>query len=233
MHQPTLEELEKAADDILSKAQESEELDPADIAEGAQAPEDDDESAEDEAGEDVKKSLLNEVIDDDPEATETMTALVEIFAKSLSGVMENVSNSQEFAENSSTILAKSLLAQNIILDEQKAGLQKANEQLSALSKSMLERLEAIESKLDQFGAQPAHMRKSVASYNVADRNFQNSLAGSDQPRTTLSKAQILGILNNELMSGSPIVTAQDIIAAESGGSMRQEIRALLDSKCAR
>lgn len=252
MQQPTLEELETAADEILSKAKKSEELDPDEISEDAEAedeviddePDDDaddaddtddegeEEDSEDEDDDDVKKSLQSAILDsDDDPAAETMNAVAEIIAKSMADVMDNVTGSREYSENSNAILAKSLLAQNVILHEQAESLQKTNRRLSSMTKSLEEKLDLLEAKIDKLGAQPAHMRKSVASYT--ERNFAESVGGTGAGSQQLSKAQVNEILTNELMSGSGIVTAQDIVALESGAAMRPEITALIDSRRAR
>lgn len=248
-----IEELDKAADEILSKSEKTEELKADDISEeadeteeeedadgGAEESEDaadddsddvDDDDADDEDG-DMEKSVETDVIGAD-DVSETASAMVEILAKSLADVMENITETKEASDNTSAVLAKSLLAQNMILNEQKTDLVKTNRELSALSKSLAKRLDAIDQKLDSLSAQPAHMRKSVGSYAVTDRNFKGSLDGTGGDMQPLSKSEAIGILTNELMNGSGGVTAQDIVQLESGGTVREEIRALLNSKRAR
>lgn len=256
MNQRTLDELDRSADEILSKSEKSEELDPEEISEDAEAAEDEDEKEadggdeesvaededqdedtdeddDDEEEDDVKKSLMHEVIDEN-HVSEEMTAIVEIFAKSLADVMENVTDSRTVTENTSAILAKSLLAQNVILKDQKEDLEKTNQQLNDLNKALTEKLEAIDAKIDAMRTEPAHMRKSVSTYSVTDRNFKGSLQGSDSDAgQKLSKSEMISILNNELYSGSPIVRPEDIVMLESGAPMRSEIAALLNSKSTR
>lgn len=243
MMQPTLEELEKQAEEIMSKSEKSEKLDPEEVSEDAaedseeeeeaeeaeeEPDEDEDEADEDEDGgkEEIKKAVVSEAIGGDGKVPETMGAIVEIFAKSLADVIDNVAASKESADSTSTVLAKSLMAQNVLLSDLKAGVDKANRENVRLRKS----LNAMEAKLESFGSQPAHMRKSVASYSVTDRNFKGSLEGTEGAPEPLSKAQVLAILNGELKSGSQIVIPQDVVNAECGAPMRDEVRALIESK---
>lgn len=242
MNHPTLEELEQASEEILSKAKKSEKLDPDDIAENAEEAADDaDDSSEDadavddaddaegEEDEDAEKSIETESVED----ADLASAMAEVMAKSLADVTESVAGSQEFAEKSSVVLAKSILAQNVILNEQKAAYEKTSRKLDKLNKSLEQKLAAIDAKLEELGAQPAHMRKSVASENVIDRNFNGSLEGTGKQQRTLSKAEMVSILNNELANGSQVVTPMDILQLESGGQMRDDIRVLLESKATR
>ena len=240
MMQPTLEELERQADEIMSKAEKNEKLDPEDVSEEAaedsdeeeEEPEETDADTEDDADDDdadeVNKSLIGETIDEDEdeEIPGTVSAIVEVFAKSLADVVDNIAESKETADGTSTILAKSLLAQNVLLRDLKTGVDKANRETAKLRKS----LAALDAKLDNFGVQPAHMRKSVASYSVTDRNFKGSLEGTERQAEPLSKAEITAILNNELMNGSSVVLPSDVVGVESGSPLREEIRALIDSK---
>lgn len=239
------DELEQAADEIL-KGQKSEKLSPDEISEEADdtedAPDVEDDDAEqnadgetdgeddDDDDDDVEKSESDMFYGDD---TAMASALAEIVAKSISDVNESLSDSKEFTEQTTSVLAKSILAQNMILTEQKANLEKTNKQLMRLTKSMAAKLDTVLEQLDSFGAQPAHGRKSVAAHNVVDRNFKGSLEGSGSQSDALSKSEVLNILTNEVMNGSGVVVPDDIIAVESGGTMRPEVRALLKTKSAR
>lgn len=255
MNLSILEELEKESEEILSKAKDSEKLDAGEISEeaedeeqdeadgGDEEPEEDEDDAEDEDSEedegeededsdadDIKKAIEREVLSESGE-TEIVSALAEIIAKSLADVMDNVTDAQAFSESSAGVLAKSLLAQNVTLDRQTRDFRKMN-------KSLAEKLDTVEAKVDDLagqleslGTQPAHMRKSVASYT--ERNFAQSVGGTGEGQTQLTKSQINDILTSELMSGSSVVTDQDILNNESGASMRPEIRALIDSRRAR
>lgn len=254
MTHPILEELEKAADEILSKSKQPDELDPDEISEEADEEEDAEDEAEEEAdggstedenedenedeGEDEDEDDMKKGVDTeplDPRESEALSAMVEIIAKSLGDVMTEITDVQRINEGSSEVLAKSQLSQRVLLDENAKALEKAAEERSQIAKSLEARLQAIEDKLDEISAQPAHMRKSVAAstQGVVDRNFGASLHGTGGGNKTLSKSEVVGLLNNELASGSPIVRPEDIVAIESGGQMRSEIRALIDSKSAR
>lgn len=127
MNQPILDELEQAADEILSKSKEAETIEPEDVSEDAEETDDanggeaedepddgtEDSKDDDEPADSVKKSFEQEILGEDGVRTETMSALVEIFAKSLTDVIENVADSRETSENSSSTLAKSLLRRTL------------------------------------------------------------------------------------------------------------------------
>lgn len=256
MNDSILEMLEESADELLSKARKSDELDPDEITEDAETEEeedadggeaedfdesddepeddesgdesDDDESEDEEDSADMNKSVITTAMEDD-ETSEMLTALVEVFAKSLADVQDTNESMHNFNKTSSDALAKSLLAQNVILGEQAKSLSETRAQLADIKES----IGVLAAKMEDISAQPAHMRKSVQSYTVTDRNFQGSLEGSETQPQPLSKAEVLSILNNELVSGSNIVTADDIVSAESGAPLRSDIRALLASKRAR
>lgn len=251
--QPTLEELEREADEILSKASKTDDINPDDISKDADdaEPESEDSAKEPENepdkpdedssddGDDTEKSVDTGILDgsmapelDGSVAPEAVaTAVIDVFAKSLADVMENISDSKEYSETSAAVLAKSLRAQNVILSEQNDVLAKTNRALATLQKSIMDRLDELDARLDEFGAQPAHMRKSVAAYT--DRNFAESVGGPGAGRPTLTKSQVTNILTNELLSGSTIVTDQDVINNEAGVAMRPEVRELIESKIAR
>ena len=86
--------------------------------------------------------------------------------------------------------------------------------------------------LDTSSSQPAHMRKSMVAVNVHDRDFDRSVNGVKTVGgfDTLSKSQVLGVLDNEFRSGNQNVTPSDIISYESGAPLRQDLQSLVASK---
>mgnify|MGYP003291982845 CR=1 FL=1 len=115
-------------------------------------------------------------------------------------------------------------------------LQTENERLTRrinkLEKSITVGFDKIMDSLDEMASQPAHMRKSMASVTVQDRDFERSIHGQQVTGgfESLSKAQVLTVLNNELYAGNQNITPSDIISYESGAPLRQDLQTLVASK---
>lgn len=190
-----------------------------------ETPEDYEQSVKDdmEADDTVKKSMTNNAF---------LSAIADILAKSLGDVQYGVHTQSKQQEAVSDILAKSLQA--VITSNQ--SLQSDNERLTRrlnkLEKSVNKGFDKLMDCLDDMASRPAYMRKSVSSIAVHDRDFGSSINGVPvmQGFESLSKSQVLSILNNELYSGSPSVTPNDIISYESGAPLREDLKALVASK---
>ena len=193
--------------------------------EDEETPEDYEQSVKDdmEADDTVKKSMTNNAF---------LSAIADILAKSLGDVQYGVHTQGKQQEAVSDILAKSLQA--VITSNQ--SLQSDNERLTRrlnkLEKSVNKGFDKLMDCLDDMASRPAYMRKSVSSIAVHDRDFGSSINGVPviQGFESLSKSQVLSILNNELYSGSPSVTPNDIISYESGAPLREDLKALVASK---
>ena len=193
--------------------------------EDEETPEDYEQSVKDdmEADDTVKKSMVNNAF---------LSAIADILAKSLGNVQYGVHTQSKQQEAVSDVLAKSLQA--VIASNQ--SLQSDNERLTRrlnrLEKSVNKGFDKLMDCLDDMASRPAYMRKSVSSIAVHDRDFGSSINGTPvmQGFESLSKSQVLTILNNELYSGSPSVTPNDIISYESGAPLREDLKALVASK---
>lgn len=193
--------------------------------EDEETPEDYEQSVKDdmEADDTVKKSMVNNAF---------LSAIADILAKSLGDVQYGVHTQSKQQEAVSDVLAKSLQA--VIASNQ--SLQSDNERLTRrlnrLEKSVNKGFDKLMDCLDDMASRPAYMRKSVSSIAVHDRDFGSSINGTPimQGFESLSKSQVLTILNNELYSGSPSVTPNDIISYESGAPLREDLKALVASK---
>lgn len=170
-----------------------------------------------EDNEDIKKSM---------DASEFLTAMTEVLAKSLTDVVFSNQISAQRSSDNDDVLAKSLHASLSLNKSMAEELTAVKEQNEVLKKSITEGFNMIQEQIEQFSHQPVSMRKSVGNIQVQDRNFQKSLSGG-QARMNLSKSEVLAKLNNMMYSGNPLVTPQDIISYESGAPLRPEVAQLI------
>ena len=196
------------------------------------------EDNEDEVKENLEKSIKknfedNEDIKKSMDASEFLTAMTEVLAKSLTDVVFSNQISAQRSSDNDDVLAKSLQASLSLNKSMAAELTAVKEQNEVLKKSLTDGFDAIndgfnkiQEQLEQFSHQPASMRKSVGNIQVQDRNFQKSLSGG-QAGMNLSKSEVLAKLNNMMYSGNPLVTPQDIISYESGAPLRPEVAQLI------
>ena len=183
---------------------------------------------------DLEKSLQSEFnrnpyIQQSIDASAFLSAVTEIFSKSMADVCYDIRKNANGMSDSSEVLAKSLQASlqlNKSMAEEISLLKSQNAELkNGIEKSFNEFREFMEDKFESFSHEPASMRKSLSSVNVAERNFAKSLdLGSG---VQLSKSEVLAKMNNMLMSGNPIITAQDVVSYESGAPLRPEISQLI------
>lgn len=200
----------------------------------------DDEDCDDEDDEDeVKKSFLNnKELAKGMQNSEFYGALVSVMSDALSKSFNKLTDMQDTSNKSSDILAKSLMAtieMNKSLGHQVVKLKRDNKVMSRnITKSLEDIKESIaelgemKDMLESMASQP-QVRKSVGNISVMERNFQKSINGQGADMN-LSKSEVLGILNDELFKGNPMVTAQDIIGYESGAPLRQELMGLIANK---
>lgn len=220
------EEPEEGKEDPVEKSDsEDEEDDDEDDEEPVETPEEiegkyTEEFAEDE---EIRKSL---------QESEFVSSVVEVLAKSLGRLDHGIQNSTHGNNQAQEIIAKSLgavmQANNTLMEEN----SRLTRRIAKLEKSMNNKMDEVLSALDDFAIQPAGMRKSVRSTNLSvhDRDFQKSLNGNINPLETLSKSQVLNVLNTELFNGNPQVSAQDIISFESGAPLREDLQILVHNK---
>ena len=219
----------------------SEDAEPADD-EDDDEPDETDESDEDNEpdSDEIEKSIKEDFTSDETinksiQDSEFYSAIVDILAKSLGSVQFDVLSNSKSQSAASDILAKSIQA---VIQANKS-LQSENEKLTRrinkLEKSISQGFERVMDSLDEISSQPAHMRKSLASISVHNRDFDTSLNGQKTVGgfDSLSKSQVLDILNAELFSGNQNVTPQDIIGYESGAPLKQNLKTLVENKIAR
>lgn len=219
------EEPEEGKEEPVEKPDSEDEDDDEDDEEPVETPEEvegkyTEEFAEDE---EIRKSL---------QESEFVSSVVEVLAKSLGRLDHGIQNSTHDNNQAQEIIAKSLgavmQANNTLMEEN----SRLTRRIAKLEKSMNNKMDEVLSALDDFAIQPAGMRKSVRSTNLSvhDRDFQKSLNGNINPLETLSKSQVLNVLNTELFNGNPQVSAQDIISFESGAPLREDLQILIHNK---
>ncbi len=228
------EELEKCGDGV-KKSDDPEQLDEGGKSEeepSGEEPEEDEKTADE-----MEKSLkddfqANEVIAQGMENSEFFSAVVEVLTKSLSDVQYDTMVASKGAEAANEVLAKSMNAMIVANAALRADNERLTRRINKLEKSITQGFEKIMDSLDEMSSQPAHMRKSMRAVNVHDKDFGASLDGVQTPGgfESLSKSQVLTVLNNELYGGNPNVLPTDIISYESGAPLRPDLQALVASK---
>lgn len=183
-------------------------------------------SEEDEA--DTEKSKKMGKSKENPRTADDFKAL----AKSFSDLRQEMASNQEGTSNAIDVLAKSLKAvmdMNAELKQENENLKKS---LDEASSDLNDQFDNIRSMLETISSQPAHLRKSIASsVEIHDRNFDASVNGmADNSFNSLSKSEVLDVLNHELFSGNQDVRPQDIIGYESGAPLRKELQTLVANK---
>lgn len=213
---------EESAEDEVEKSEDTEEI----------ADENEEETAED-----IEKSLRDEFeasteVRQGVEESEFLSAVVDVLTKSMSDVQYDVLEQGRANQKSVDILAKSLQVSLAANKELKAENEKLARRITKLEKSISRGFEQIMDSLDEMSTQPVGMRKSLASVTVHDRDFAKSMGGVPVKTgfESLSKSQVLTVLNNELYAGNQAVTAGDIIGYESGAPLRTDLQRLVESK---
>jgi hypothetical protein len=217
---------------------EYDEDDDEDLKKGEDSDDNTDDIAEDvENKEDLEKSIQSDFISEHEikkgiEASEFLSSVVEIISKSLADAAGEIQINRADNKHNTAIIAKSLqaaLSMNKSMAEEISDLKKEN---AELKKSITDGFTTLQSSLEDVLSQPTGMRKSVKNIQVMDRNFQKSLNGNvGSGIETLSKSQIMDILVTEMHSGNAAVTANDIVAYESGAPLHSGLIALVNSKC--
>lgn len=244
-------DLEKCGDNTtkLTKSEESEEAKDEPVEEKTEDKEDEEnsegndnaEEGEDEEGttkEDVEKSVkddftANENINKALQSSEFQAAMVDVLVKSLSEIEYSMHSSNKDQEKAASVMAKSMQAVLLSNKSLSAENEALKRRVNKLEKSINMGFDKVLDAIDTISTEPAHQRKSMANINVHDKDFNKSLNGSGAVGgfESLSKSQVLNVLNNELYSGNQLVTAQDIISYESGAPLRVELQPLVMSKC--
>ena len=232
------EDVKKSEPSVPSDAEEDEIRSKAN-AELNKSDDDEDDFEDDDDEEETVEKSMRDRFEQDPlirsqmQNSEFMSAVVDVMAKSLADVQYDLTVKSRDDNNATAVLAKSLKA--VVAHNQALQLEndKLSRRLNRLEKSISHGFDRIIDSLEDMSTQPATMRKSVASINVHDRDFDRSLNGV---RTVggfenLSKSQVLNVLNTELYAGNALVSASDIISYESGAPLRDELKNLVASKC--
>lgn len=234
----------------LTKSEESEEAKDEPVEEKTEENKEDEENSEgddnaeegedeeDTTKEDVEKSVkddftANENINKALQSSEFQAAVVDVLVKSLSEIEYSMHSSSKDQEKAASVMAKSMQAVLLSNKSLSAENEALKRRVNKLEKSISMGFDKVLDAIDTISTEPAHQRKSMASINVHDKDFNKSLNGSGAAGgfESLSKSQVLNVLNNELYSGNQLVTAQDIISYESGAPLRVELQPLVMSKC--
>ena len=190
-----------------------------------------------EESEDVSKQIQDDFKSDNTikksiEDSEFLSAVVDAFAKSMGDVQYDVQHQNRSQKAAMDVLAKSMMASIASNNALKAENEKLARKIHKLEKSISTGFDRVMDCLDEISSQPVGMRKSVASVSIQDRDFESSLNGhsSNIRFESLSKSEVLNILNNELYNGNPNVTVGDIIGYESGAPLRSDLQDFVVSK---
>lgn len=232
---------EKPDEETVSKSMNDEDSEPDDDDDADEGDADDEyaepNKADAKTPDEMEKSFREDFIADDTigdgvQGSEFFSAMVDVLAKSLGDMQYDANQSRKYSEQNSVVLAKSMQAMmlsNKALADDNARLTR---RINKLEKSINMGFEKVMDSLDAISSQPAHMRKSLSSVQVRDRDFGSSLNGAPTKVgfESLNKSQVLNILNGELYSGNPNVTAQDIIGYESGAPLRPDLQEFVASK---
>lgn len=224
------EDVEDPEDEDVKKS----DSDKTEDEEDTDADEDEDELTPDEVEKDVKEDFeSDELVKKSMENSEFLSSVVDILAKSMSDVQYNVHVGNKAQSAASEILAKSIQAVMTSNKTLKEENERLTRRINKLEKSISAGFEKVMDSLDELASQPAHVRKSMASVSVVDRDFDRSLNGSAVIGgfESLNKSHVLAVLNNELYAGNQNVSPSDIISYESGAPLRQDLQALVVSKC--
>jgi hypothetical protein len=224
------EEVEDPEDEEVKKS----DSDKADEEEDTDDEDEDEELTPDEVEKDVKEDFeSDELVKKSMDNSEFLSSVVDILAKSMSDVQYNVHVGNKAQSAASEILAKSIQAVMTSNKTLKEENERLTRRINKLEKSISAGFEKVMDSLDELASQPAHVRKSMASVSVVDRDFDRSLNGSAVIGgfESLNKSQVLAVLNNELYAGNQNVSPSDIISYESGAPLRQDLQALVVSKC--
>ena len=196
---------------------------------------------------DEEKELEEEEKSEPKDEEKELEKSTETEAIEESVVEKSVNNSRAFADaievlhksitdigsaNNTTdgILAKSLISLINANNSLKEENHTLNERLDSIEKSMGEKFDTLLDAVESMANQPANMRKSMKNVHVHDRDFAKSLNGNVNKFDSLSKSEVLGILNDELYNNNPSVTVSDVIGFESGAPLRPELKALVENK---
>nr|DAN40035.1 MAG TPA: hypothetical protein [Herelleviridae sp.] len=224
------EEVEDPEDEDVKKS----DSDKTDDEEDSDEDDDEEDLTPDEVEKDVKEDFeSDELVKKSMENSEFLSSVVDILAKSMSDVQYNVHAGNKAQSAASEILAKSIQAVMTSNKTLKEENERLTRRINKLEKSISAGFEKVMDSLDELASQPAHVRKSMASVSVVDRDFDRSLNGSAVIGgfESLNKSQVLAVLNNELYAGNQNVSPSDIISYESGAPLRQDLQALVVSKC--
>ena len=224
------EEVEDPEDEEVKKS----DSDKTEDEEDTESDEDEDELTPEEVEKDVKDDFeSDELVKKSMDNSEFLSSVVDILAKSMSDVQYNVHVGNKAQSAASEILAKSIQAVMTSNKTLKEENERLTRRINKLEKSISAGFEKVMDSLDELASQPAHVRKSMASVSVVDRDFDRSLNGSAVIGgfESLNKSQVLAVLNNELYAGNQNVSPSDIISYESGAPLRQDLQALVVSKC--
>lgn len=232
----TSDESKDKKDETVEKSEDTETVEDETEDDDSEDSEEEDEEEEETSPEDVEKSVKedfesNDNIKKGMDTSEFLSAVVEVLSKSMGDVQYDVVSGNKNHQRATDVLAKSLQASLATNKALQAENEKLTRRMNKLEKSISMGFEKVMDVLDDISSQPAGMRKSMVS--VHDRDFDRSINGTKTygGAESLSKSQVLDILNNELYAGNPSVTPSDIISYESGAPLRPNLQSIVANKC--
>lgn len=234
-----MDKCDKPDGDNLKKSDESKDDSSSDDSDEAEDDNGDDSGKDtNKSLEDIQQDIMEDFHQDADIANGTATsefqaAMVAATAKSLGELQYDIRQNNKSDNQIAEVLVKSFQAVIAANNQLRADNDRLTRRLNKLEKSLNKGFESMMEAIDNLSTQPAHMRKSVSSINVHDKDFNKSVNGNGGVSgfESLTKSQVLTTLTNELYANNPEVRTQDIISYESGAPLREELKALVVSKC--
>lgn len=247
----SLDEIEAKADEVLSKSEETEEIDakievdeeveksvkPEDVSkeavdgkeetdEGKEEGEEEETDEGEEEEKEVKKSITDEFLENDKiskslEVSDFLSEFTKINGGVLDGLRADINKSLDTSTHTATILAKSF---NAIMKSQEGLTDLVKSQAKEITQAN-DLIKSLQSRLDEVEKQPA-VRKSIVT--PIEKSFDHSagLANAAEPQE-LSKSEKIQKLTDMAMNGENGVTVNDVVAFESTGTIRPELETYL------
>ena len=175
----TVEKCDTPDGDSADTVQKSDDCDgdDCDVQKSDDTDDDEDEDDSDESLEDVQKSIEDDFQSDVDiikgiENSEFQAAMIATLVKSLGEIQYDINQNKRAANNTTSVLAKSLQATLAVNQKLLADNERLVRRMNKLEKSFTQGLERIMDSIDDISIEPAHVRKSVNSISVYDKDFQ-------------------------------------------------------------
>lgn len=227
------EELEKAVSEVLEelspKKKEEEEVEKSeDVSKDSEkvVEKAEDKKAEPKKKPQVKVEIENEDDDDEEdEEKEMKSKKKEMKKKSLSD--------EEYQEYLELKKSKEAEAEELAKSERFNELKKAVseetsekfEKLGDIMKSFMDKIDEVDSRLEELGSQPARERKSVKDAVTVEKSFSNEDALEEKQETQLSKSKVSEVLEELHKSGK--VSDYDVTLFELDGTLSPSAKAAI------